>query len=246
MDILKKIVLIRADITKLKVDAIVNAANSSLLGGGGVDGCIHRAAGPKLLKECAKLGGCETGQSKITKGYKLPAKHIIHTVGPVGEKPEKLTSCYTSCLELVKEHELKTVAFCCISTGIYGYPNDKAAKVAFSTVVEWIKSNMDVIDKIIFCTFLEKDLVLYEDLITEYEKKFKCIEKKEDMPEDSKVLNKEEKLENDKDLPTEEKPKDEEALSTEEIPKDKKALSAEEIPNDDVQDKESESKKAKV
>jgi len=181
MEILKKIVLLKTDITKLKVDAIVNAANSSLLGGGGVDGCIHRAAGPELLDECEKLDGCETGKSKITKGYNLPAKHIIHTVGPKGEKPEKLSSCYTSCLELVKKHKLKTVAFCCISTGIYGYPNDKAAKVAFNTVVEWIGSNMDFVDEVTFCTFLEKDFVLYEDLIASYEEKVCGGEKKENV-----------------------------------------------------------------
>ena len=179
MDLLKKIVLLKADITKLEVDAIVNAANSSLLGGGGVDGCIHEAAGPKLLEECATLDGCETGMSKITKGYDLPAKHIIHTVGPVGEDPDKLSSCYTSCLELVKEHKLKTVAFCCISTGIYGYPNEEAAKVAFITVTEWVKSNMDVVDEVIFCTFLENDFFLYEDLITQYEKKINDCEKNE-------------------------------------------------------------------
>jgi len=179
MEILKKIVLLKTDITKLKVDAIVNAANSTLLGGGGVDGCIHRAAGPELLEECETLDGCETGKSKITKGYNLPAKHIIHTVGPRGEKPEKLSSCYTSCLELVKKHNLKTVAFCCVSTGIYGYPNDKAAKVAFNTVVEWLGSNMDCVDEVTFCTFLEKDFVLYEDLIASYEEEVCGGKKKE-------------------------------------------------------------------
>ena len=131
----------KTDITKLSVDAIVNAAKKTLLGGAGVDGCIHMAAGEYLLEECRTLGGCQTGQSKITKGYQLPAKHVIHTVGPnlrlieedVAEK--LLESCYTTCLELMKEHELKTIAFCCISTGIYGYSNDTTAKLAFNTVV---------------------------------------------------------------------------------------------------------------
>ena len=185
MNVLNKIVVQKADITKLSVDAIVNAANSSLLGGAGVDGCIHRAAGPDLFKECKTLGGCETGQSKITKGYKLPAKHIIHTVGPDCRFIEKdvaeelLESCYTTCLELMKEHELKTIALCCISTGIYGYPNDKASKVAFNTVVEWMDNNPGVLDQVIFCIFLPKDLELYTDLMAEYERKFEDGEKDE-------------------------------------------------------------------
>ena len=181
----KKLVVQKADITKLSVDAIVNAANHSLLGGAGVDGAIHKAAGPDLFKECRTLGGCETGQSKITKGYKLPAKHIIHTVGPilrkVGENDAEklLKSCYTTCLELMKEHGLKTIALCCISTGIYGYPNDKASKVAFNTVVEWMDNNPGVLDQVIFCTFLPKDLNLYTDLMAEYESKFEDGEKDE-------------------------------------------------------------------
>ena len=174
MNVVQKIVVQKTDITKLSVDAIVNAAKKTLLGGAGVDGCIHRVAGEDLLKECRTLGGCETGQSKITKGYKLPAKHIIHTVGPilrkVGENDAKklLKSCYTTCLELMKEHELKTIALCCISTGIYGYPNDKASKVAFNTVVEWMDNNPGVLDQVIFCIFLPKDLELYTDLMAEY------------------------------------------------------------------------------
>ena len=173
MNVLKKISIRKGDITKLKVDAIVNAANSSLLGGGGVDGCIHRAAGKELLKECRTLRGCKTGQSKITKGYKLPAKHVIHTVGPKGEHPQELSSCYRTALDLMKENNLKTVAFCCVSTGIYGYPNGKAAKVAFETIFEWLQSNPDVVDQVIFCCFLPLDLQLYTGLMAEYKKKFK-------------------------------------------------------------------------
>jgi O-acetyl-ADP-ribose deacetylase (regulator of RNase III) len=141
--------LFQGDITEQDTDAIVNAANRSLLGGGGVDGAIHRAAGPQLLAECRILGGCETGDAKITKGYRLKARHVIHTVGPIyysaGKKaPEQLASCYRRSLEVAGENKLKSVAFPSISTGAYGYPLEEAAPIALKTVMDYLKGHPDI------------------------------------------------------------------------------------------------------
>ncbi|XP_032345573.1 ADP-ribose glycohydrolase MACROD1 isoform X1 [Camelus ferus] len=163
----EKISLFRGDITKLEVDAIVNAANSSLLGGGGVDGCIHRAAGPLLTDECRTLQSCETGKAKITCGYRLPAKYVIHTVGPIahGEpsanQAAELRSCYLSSLDLMLEHRLRSAAFPCISTGVFGYPNEAAAEVVLTTLREWLEQHKDKVDRLIICVFLEKDENIY-------------------------------------------------------------------------------------
>ena len=157
--------VVEGDITRLDVDAIVNAANESLLGGGGVDRAIHRAAGPELLAECRTLRGCDTGDAKITKGYLLKARHVIHTVGPVWHggkegEPELLRSCYSRCLTLAQQHGLRSIAFPAISTGIYGYPKEPAAEIAVRTVQAqaWI-------DQVIFCCFDRATAELYRGLI---------------------------------------------------------------------------------
>ena len=166
---MKRIEIILGDITKLQVDAIVNAANTTLLGGGGVDGAIHRAAGPGLLEECRKLQGCPTGEAKITGGYCLPARYVIHTVGPVyrdgkqGE-PELLASCYRNSLRLAVAHHLKTLAFPCISTGVYRFPKGKAAGIALREIGDFLVHNTDF-EKITAVCFEEEDYRLYRQLV---------------------------------------------------------------------------------
>lgn len=170
-----KISLIRTDITKLETDSIVNAANESLLGGGGVDGAIHRAAGPGLLDECSDLDGCDTGDAKITDAYELPCKKVIHAVGPVyystkrkGMHTALLQSCYTKSLELAVENGCKSVAFSALSTGVYGYPSREAAETAIQAVKGWLEEDEEragKIDRVVFCQFMEKDERAYENYI---------------------------------------------------------------------------------
>lgn len=160
---------LQGDITTLAVDAIVNAANSSLLGGGGVDGAIHRAAGPKLLSECRSLNGCETGNAKITRGYELRAKYVIHTVGPVWKdgtrgEPQLLASCYRRSLEIAADHKISSIAFPSISTGVYNYPFADAAQIAIATVRDFTTEQTSL-SEIIFCCFSKSDYKVYSDLL---------------------------------------------------------------------------------
>ena len=166
----ERIELVQGDITELTVDAIVNAANNSLLGGGGVDGAIHRAAGIGLLEECAKLGGCPTGEARITAGYNLPAKHVIHTVGPVwfgGDNDEDalLASCYRNSMALAAEHGLRTIAFPAISTGVYGYPKERATRIAVREVMDALERH-EGIERVTFVAFSERDYGVYEGVIS--------------------------------------------------------------------------------
>ncbi len=170
--------VLQGDITKMKVDAIVNAANSSLLGGGGVDGAIHRAAGPELVAECAALGGCATGEAKITRGYRLPAKHVIHTVGPVWRggahdpstssgtfvEDALLANCYRNSLRIAAEQRLKTIAFPAISTGIYGFPSERACRIAVDTVREFLAAH-PAVEKVSFVCFDSLTLGLYKNAV---------------------------------------------------------------------------------
>ena len=170
---MERLQTVLGDITKQSVDAIVNAANCSLLGGGGVDGAIHRAAGPELLAECRTLHGCETGQAKITKGYRLPAKHVIHTPGPVwhgGNKGEAelLASCYRSCLELASENGCRTVDFPSISTGVYRFPLDKAAAIATKTIKEYLKAHPEI-ERVRMVCFDERTKAVYDSAIAALE-----------------------------------------------------------------------------
>lgn len=161
------------DITTLDVECIVNAANETLLGGGGVDGAIHRAAGPELLQECRTLGGCKTGEAKITKGYRLPADYVIHTVGPVycgnPDEPVKLAACYWNSLNLAMEHDIHSIAFPAISTGVYGYPAKQAAAIALKAVFDWMDQHAEYQIVVVFCSFDQKTYDIYQELIREEE-----------------------------------------------------------------------------
>jgi O-acetyl-ADP-ribose deacetylase len=168
--IMSRLTVVQGDITRLTVDAIVNAGNTSLLGGGGVDGAIHRAAGPELLAECRQIGGCSTGEARLTRGYRLPARHVIHAVGPVyrdghSGEPELLRSCYVESLRLASAAGLKSIAFPCISTGIYGYPKFEASRIAVTAAIEWFTSH-ELPESVTFCCFGPDDTRSYKELLS--------------------------------------------------------------------------------
>ena len=163
--------IVQGDITQFHADAIVNAANTSLLGGAGVDGAIHRAAGPGLMAECKTLNGCPTGEARITGGYDLPCRYVIHTPGPIwrggghGEAAQ-LASCYRSCLDLAWENKAGSIAFCCISTGVFSFPQQRAAEIAVRTVTDWLDENPDGVNRVIFNVFKDEDREIYEQLLS--------------------------------------------------------------------------------
>jgi O-acetyl-ADP-ribose deacetylase len=168
----EKIQIIKGDITKLKVDAIVNEANSTLLGGGGVDGAIHKAAGSQFLEECKKLNGCKTGEAKITKGYNLPAKFVIQTVGPIwnvgnSNEDELLANCYSNSLKLAVSHQIKSIAFPAISTGVYGFPLERATKIAIKSVKSFLDADKSL-DKVIFVCFDGKTFSVYKEIFDRF------------------------------------------------------------------------------
>ncbi|MBD3306247.1 O-acetyl-ADP-ribose deacetylase [candidate division KSB3 bacterium] len=171
MNVKDNIAIIDADITQQAVDAIVNAANSSLLGGGGVDGAIHQAAGPRLLAECKTLGGCPTGQARLTRGYNLPAKYVIHTVGPIwkdgkANEDQLLENCYRNSLQLAVEHDIRTIAFPSISTGIYGFPIERASRIAVRTVKAFLEEHPSL-EQVTFVCFGQHDYQVYQDAMQE-------------------------------------------------------------------------------
>jgi O-acetyl-ADP-ribose deacetylase (regulator of RNase III) len=165
-----RIQLVQGDITTLDVDAIVTAANESLLGGGGVDGAIHRAAGPGLLEECRTIGICPEGEARITRGYLLPARHVIHTVGPVWDgggynEAQSLKSCYESTLQLALKHNIKSIAFPCIATGVYMFPKDQACEIAVTTVLRWLATSA-IPETVVFCCYEDEDFALYNSRLS--------------------------------------------------------------------------------